>query len=87
MGWRAHSAFLAAALGLIVLLGPTLLARLLGVGPWPVRVGAFTLLIVGVAIEFVVWTMGLGATLMTGFGRWSVAPPPVPPPPAIPVVA
>jgi hypothetical protein len=34
-------------------------------------------LITGVAAEFLVWTIGLGATLMTGFGRWNVAPPPI----------
>jgi hypothetical protein len=39
----------------------------------------------GVVVEFVVWTIGLGATLMTGFGRWSTVPPAVPPPPPSPL--
>jgi hypothetical protein len=80
-GWRGHNAFLAAALGLTVILGPTLLARVLGLTPG-VGVAGFFLLTTGVIVEFVVWTVGLGATLITGFGRWSVVPPPVPPPPA-----
>lgn len=86
-GWRGHNAFLAAALGLIVILGPTLIGRILGVAPG-VGVAGFLLLLTGVVLEFVVWTIGLGATLLTGFGRWSSVPPPVPPPPppVMPVV-
>jgi hypothetical protein len=79
LGWRADSALLATSLGLILVLGPTLIARTVGVAPDPVRWGAFGLLMIGIFIEFVVWTVGLGATLMTGFGRWSTAPPPPPP--------
>jgi len=85
-GRQTHSAYLAALMGLIVVLGPTLLARAIGIAPWPLRFAAFGLLISGVIVEFVVWTMGLGATLMTGFGRWSIAPPPIPPPTVLPVV-
>lgn len=78
LGWRAHSAVVATALGLLAIVGPTLVSRALGVAPEPLRVAAFGLLIAGALLEFAVWTMGLGATLMTGFGRRSVAPPPVP---------
>jgi hypothetical protein len=79
LGLRADSALLATSLGLLLVLGPTLIARTLGVAPDPLRWAAFGLLMVGIFIEFVVWTIGLGATLMTGFGRWSTAPPPPPP--------
>jgi hypothetical protein len=58
---------------------PTVVARLAGVAPEPMRWAAFGLLAFGLTVEFIVWTIGLGATLMTGFGRWSTAPPPVPP--------
>ena len=86
LGWRGHNAFLAAALGLLIIVGPTLLARVLGVAPG-VGIAGFFLLMTGIVVEFVIWTIGLGATLMTGFGRWSTVPPPVPPPPApLPVV-
>jgi hypothetical protein len=78
MGWRAHSAFLAMTIGLLLIVGPTMLARMIGVAPEPVRWAGFALLVVGIAVEFIVWTIGLGATLMTGFGRWSTAPPPAP---------
>lgn len=78
LGWRIHSALAATALGLLVIVGPTLLSRALGVAPEPLRFAAFTVLVAGILIEFIVWTMGLGATLMTGFGRRSTVPPPVP---------
>jgi hypothetical protein len=87
LGFRGHSAFLAAAIGLLIIIGPTLISRFFGLAPWPMRMAGFGLLLAGVIIEFVVWTIGLGATLMTGFGRWSVVPPPMPPPPpAVPAI-
>jgi hypothetical protein len=81
LGMPAHSAFLATAIGLILILGPTLMARIIGVAPAPIRYTGFAILLAGVALEFIVWTMGFGAALMTGFGRWSTTPPPPPAPP------
>ncbi len=83
VGWRGHNAFIAAALGLLVIISPTLIARMLGVAPG-VGIAGLLLLMTGVVVEFVIWTIGLGATLLTGFGRWSVVPPPVPPPSSLP---
>jgi hypothetical protein len=87
LGWRGHSALLAATIGLLIIVGPSMLSRILGVGPGPIRALAIGLLMAGVAFEFIIWTIGLGATLMTGFGRWSTAPPPVPPPAQVGVVS
>jgi hypothetical protein len=86
LGWRGHSAFLATAIGLLLIVGPTMLARMIDVAPDPLRFGAWAFIVTGVIVEFVVWTVGLGATLMTGFGRWSTAPPPVPPVPQTGIV-
>jgi len=80
LGWPTNSAFMASAIGLILIVSPTMLARVVGVAPAPISYGAVGLLIAGIALEFIVWTIGLGAALMTGFGRWSTAPPPVPRP-------
>jgi hypothetical protein len=77
LGWRPRSAYLATALGLFLIVMPTLVARVLGVAPEPVRLAAFSVLVAGVIAEFLVWTIGLGATLMTGFGRWNTSPPPL----------
>ncbi len=78
LGLRANSAFLATTLGLLLIAGPTIAARVAGLTAEPLRVAGIALLIFGVALEFVIWTMGFGATLMTGFGRWSTVPPPIP---------
>jgi hypothetical protein len=77
LGWRPRSAVLATAMGMFLIITPTLLARLLGVAPEPLRLAAFGVLIAGAVAEFLVWTIGLGATLMTGFGRWNTTPPPI----------
>ena len=79
LGWRGNNAFLATTIGLLLVIGPTFVSRMIGVAPAPLQLGAWALLFTGALIEFIVWTVGLGATLMTGFGRWSTAPPPVPP--------
>lgn len=78
LGLRIPSALFATALGFIVIVGPAFLARFVGAAASPLSALAFSLLAVGAIAEFGVWTMGLGATLMTGFGRWSTAPPPIP---------
>lgn len=80
VGEAAGEGAAAAALaGLAIIVLPTLLARLVGVGPDWLRFIAVALLVVGTAIEYVAWTMGLGAAIVTGLGRWAVVPPPVPP--------
>ncbi len=71
----------AALAGLALIVLPTFLSRLVGVGPDALRFVAVGLLVLGTAIEYVAWTIGLGAAIMTGLGRWAVVPPPVPPPP------
>ena len=64
-------------MGFFLIVGPTLAARLIGVAPEPLPLGAFALLMVGLAIEFLAWTIGLGAAIMTGLGRWHTVPPPI----------
>jgi hypothetical protein len=76
-GWRADNAFVATAIGFLLIVGPTLAARVLGVAPQPVRLGAFGLLMIGLVIEFFAWTIGLGAAILTGLGRWHTTPPPI----------
>lgn len=77
LGWQPGNAFLATAIGFFLIMGPTLAARLIGVGPESMRPGAFALLMVGLAIEFLAWTIGLGAAILTGLGRWHTVPPPI----------
>ena len=77
LGWKPGSAFLATAVGFFLIVGPTLAARIIGVAPEPLRWGAFALLMFGLVVEFFVWTIGLGAAIMTGLGRWHAVPPPI----------
>jgi hypothetical protein len=80
LGWDAPAAIGVTVLGLAVIVLPTVLSRLVGVAPDALRAGAFALLAVGTIVEYVAWTIGLGAAAMTGLGRWATAPPPIPAP-------
>ena len=77
LGWQPGNALVATAIGFFLIMGPTLAARLIGVGPEALRPVAFVLLMFGLAIEFLAWTVGLGAAILTGLGRWHTVPPPI----------
>ena len=77
LGWQPGSAFVSTVLGFFLIMGPVLAARLMGLAPEAFRFGAFAMLVAGVTIEFLVWTIGLGAAIMTGLGRWYTVPPPI----------
>lgn len=81
LGWEQPPAVWMAVLGLALIVLPTLLSRLVGVAPEALRAVALGLLALGTLVEYVAWTIGLGAAAMTGLGRWSTAPPPLPVPP------
>lgn len=87
LGWQPGNAFLATAIGFFLIIGPTLAARLIAVGPDVMGPAAYALSIIGLALEFVAWTIGLGAALMTGLGRWHAVPPPIAASPTAPSVA
>jgi hypothetical protein len=80
LGWEHPPAVWMAVLGLALIVLPTLLSRLVGVAPDALRAVALGLLALGTLVEYVAWTIGLGAAAMTGLGRWSTAPPPLPVP-------
>ncbi len=83
LGWQPGNAFVATAIGFILLLGPTFVARLVDFGGW-FEPAAYAFIAAGLTVEFVAWTMGLGAALMTGLGRWYTVPPPITMQPAPP---
>ena len=87
LGWQPGNAFIATAIGFFVLLGPTLVARFVDVASisaWPLT---YALIAIGLTVEFVAWTAGLGAALATGLGRWYTVPPPIVPEPAPPTAS
>jgi hypothetical protein len=77
LGWQPGNAFVATAIGFFVLLAPTLLARFVDVASVGVAPLTFVLVAIGLTVEFIAWTMGLGAALVTGLGRWYTVPPPI----------
>jgi len=76
LGWQPGNAFVATAIGFVILLTPTLIARFVDFAPWggPITIA---LIVVGMTVEFLAWTMGLGAAIITGLGRWYTVPPPI----------
>jgi hypothetical protein len=82
LGWQPGNAFIATAIGAMILLGPTLFARLADLAAWGGPV-TFFIIAIALSVEFIAWTMGLGAAIITGLGRWYTVPPPItvePPP-------
>jgi hypothetical protein len=87
LGWQPGNAFIATAIGFVVLLTPTLLARFINVATDNASLVTFALVTVGLTVEFIAWTIGLGAALITGLGRWYTVPPPIAPQTAEPIAA
>jgi hypothetical protein len=77
LGWQPGNAFVATAVGFFVLLAPTLLARLVDVASIGAAPLTVALVAIGLTVEFIAWTIGLGAAIITGLGRWYTVPPPI----------
>lgn len=77
LGWQPGNAFVATAIGSMILLGPTLIARFVDLAAWGVGPITFLMIAIGLTVEFIAWTIGLGAALITGLGRWYTVPPPI----------
>jgi hypothetical protein len=54
--------------GLLAVWALTIVGRVVGLGGWPIRFISLAVLLVGFVIEYVAWTVGLGAAVMTRFG-------------------
>jgi hypothetical protein len=78
--------FVSVAVGVVVICAGTFVARLFWLLPGPFAPLAILVSIVGIFVEYVAWTVGLGALLLTRFGTRGPAEPqpvyvpPVPPP-------
>ena len=91
------SAYGVAMIGVVAIQIWAILAKLLGLGGGPLGFIAFIVLAFSAAVEYVAWTVGMGAVLLAWFrgpNRWRPAVPPVPlapttppPPPGSPVYA
>jgi len=67
-GWNGQNPYFVAAVGVALVLSPVLLSRLIGFAGllWPIT---WTLLVLGLLTEYVVWTVGLGAVALVRFDR------------------
>jgi hypothetical protein len=86
-----RGALVATAVGAVLIAAGTFLARFLWLLPGPIAPIAIVVTILGFFLEYVAWTVGLGAMLLTRFGTRGLAMneevfvPPVPPvPPVVP---
>jgi hypothetical protein len=78
--WAVNeSPVLDTAVGVVLLGLITVVGNVLAVAPWPFTPTAAALGFAGLAVEYLAWTVGLGAALLTPFRRrWPSTPPPIP---------
>jgi hypothetical protein len=69
-GWAGGAAFLDVCLGVLVILLPVLVGRVIALAGWPASPIAFLFLSLGVLVEFVAWATGLGAVVTNALTRW-----------------
>ena len=65
-----EGAFLNVSFGLLAILSPLLLGRMLGIATWPDNPLSWLFVGIGTAVEFLAWATGFGAVLMNTFTRW-----------------
>jgi hypothetical protein len=79
-GWTLAEPFVPVLVGLAILQGVTIVARILGLPGGILGLFAFALIAFGFFIKFVAWTMGLGAMTLSLLGRDWRRPSPDPEP-------
>lgn len=78
-GTASDSPVLDTACGVALLGVITVVGNILAVGPWAFTPTAVAFGTAGLIIEYLAWTVGLGAALLTPFRRrWPTTPPPIP---------
>lgn len=81
LGWARQGPFIALLAGLLVIWALTIVGRFVSLGGWPIWFVSSALLVAGFAAEYVAWTVGLGAAVMTRLGSrpGAAGAPPAPP--------
>ena len=65
--WQGMNAYLLLVTGLFFLYGWSILGEALSVTPWPIRLTAILLLMLGFCLKYLAWTIGLGAAVLDQF--------------------
>jgi hypothetical protein len=71
LGWPLRGAYATTAIGLLLILSPVLLARLVAMAGGAAYSMSFGLSLLGTLIEYVAWTVGFGAVALSQFDRAS----------------
>jgi hypothetical protein len=71
----AQTPYMAVAVGLLVILSPVILGRLLAVAGWPVTPVSVLLVAIGFTLELLAWASGFGAMLGHAFSGWQARRP------------
>jgi len=66
----ASTPYMAVAVGVLVILSPVILGRLLAIVGWPLTPAAVLLVGIGFTLELLAWASGFGAMLTTAFTGW-----------------
>jgi hypothetical protein len=69
-GIATTSGFADICLGILIILLPLLVGRVLALGGWTLSPVVFLLVATGLAVEFLAWASGFGAVLTNTFSRW-----------------
>ena len=69
-GIATISGFADICLGILIILLPLLLGRVVALGGWTLSPVVFLLVATGLAVEFLAWASGFGAVLTNTFSRW-----------------
>lgn len=64
------SPFVSVAIGVLVILSPVLIGRVIALAGWPVTPVAVLLVALGFSVELLAWASGFGAVLTNAFARW-----------------
>jgi hypothetical protein len=67
-GWTPGGPYATTLVGILILVSPLLLARLLGLAGGLAAPAAFSLVIIGTVLEYAAWTIGFGAVALARFG-------------------
>jgi hypothetical protein len=69
LGWSTENPYLTTVGGIVVLLSPALLGRIVGLGGFPGIPITGILVFVGLMIEYLAWTIGFGSVALLRFSR------------------
>jgi len=70
LGVAGGSPFFEVSLGIVVILLPLLVGRLLALAGWPLTPVVFVLVAAGFGVEVLAWSSGFGAVLTNTFAHW-----------------